>query len=717
MYQLRGRLGRWGFGELYEAVHRETGAHRMLKVVRGRRASDPHIRAHMTHEYEVASSCRHPHIVHIEEMEEEPALGIYHVIDLVRGETLGSAVKRGLTFAPKKVLEIMGAATSALAVIEAQGLAHHEFSPESLYLPSQGPSPWVINFGLPPASPNPPPLPLEALAYAAPERKAAQSWDNRADIYSISAVLLQLLVGRPPPPQGWIQFPKPGATSDLAKALHEIARRGLNPTPGQRYPSVAALFGALKALAESEGSTLPPAESKAPPVRPARPQPKRTVLGISALASPSQTGASPVSDGAPPPPPQAVTPKTNRPPKGVKAPTRPRLSSTGRQRPTGRVKKTVLGMASMSHPEAEAGQAALAPTLDASGLGPSGDAWEAGAGNADKVGSEPLVDFDGGLSLESDGKVSLGDLNAGTPLDEISLPGSLTTPGGGTPLAPESFPGGETGAHESFDPSVISQLPIDRGVRVRRRRRLLYGVLAFLGLAAVVLTVLFFWPGLFRDEEDGGSAKGKHSARDAGAARVAERAADAGASGQPGARSVARDAGTGALRQPGKGVDAAVAKADAAAPARPDAARRPGPDETRPSGPAADSKSSSGSEGATSRYKLALSEGRKAMRHHKYRLARRFFTKALRLRPRSSTPKRLMAEAHYRAHEYPAARYWFEQAIKLSPRSASLHARLGKVYAKLGKRSLACRHFVRALALRPNSRRYRMAVQNYRCSK
>ena len=183
------------------------------------------------------------------------------------------------------------------------------------------------------------------------------------------------------------------------------------------------------------------------------------------------------------------------------------------------------------------------------------------------------------------------------------------------------------------------------------------------------------------------------------------------------------DAGLAAARRaPAHPVDAGVPARDAALAKGPTDAGRPrvAPDagelqaRARPT-PRAGQPETAPRPRPKSKFDEYIEEGRKAMRRHKYALARRYFTKALHLRRTSVRVMRLMAEAHYRAHEYPAARYWFEKALQRAPKSASLNARLGKVYARLGKRSKACRYFLRAFHLRPNSRTYRLNVENYRC--
>ncbi len=633
MYRLRQRLGRWGLGEVYEAVESPSGAVRMLKVVRGRRASDPHIRAHMEREYEASRACDHPFVVRIHGLEEDPQIGLYHVMDLMSGETLGAALKRGVTFLPDKVLQLAGRLAGALEVLETKGMGHFEFGPDAVFLwePAAGEEhPLVINVGLPPTEGAPPPLPLEALAYAAPERRTSQSWDTRADVYSLCALLVHLLVGRPPPPQGWVTLPKVPSSTPLASDLADIAKRGLAPAPAQRYPSMQALATALRFLAQSAGVRLEPgvaagqpAKAGTGPRRPPKAPGKRTVLGMPTLAPPGESKAGPgggrpagrtpplpVASGATPPPPPP--PKPNVPPELVE-----------------------------SEPSLEPVPAGLAP-LD-----------------------EEFAPAVGG----------------GPPL--------LDQGAGARPLEPDQFPGGETGSMAAYDPSAVSSLPTPPRRRLPLRTWLVAG--GGLVLLGALLVVAFLWrPWRVRR---GGRAPGPI---DAGVASRNLR--DAGTGGEPrdGAGAGRLDAETRAVRDAGsppQGVDGSVVHRDARM-----AVPRPRPDD-RPK----------------SRFAKYLEEGRKALKRRRYALARRYFTKALRLRRSSATVMRLMAEAHYRAREYAAARYWYEKALQRSPRSASLNARLGKVYARLGKRSKACRYFLRALHLRPNSRRYRLNVENYRC--
>jgi len=644
MYQLRGRLGRWGLGELYEAIDTESGRVRMLKIVRGRRAQDTHIRHHMRHEYEAACTVLHPSIVKIHALEEDPNLGLYHVMDVVRGETLSAAHKRGLTFFPDKVLEFVGATASALASLEAHGIGHFEFSPDSLFIPNGTGGktlvPLTINFGLPPNEDRVPPLPLEALAYAAPERRASTQWDHRADVYSTCAILMQLLLGRTPPPQGWV---RPPALSDdvdaLGRNLYEIAQRGLSSIPAQRYPSMQALYAALSFLAASATVTLPAPASQTTSKKSARPQPAyqetRTVLGMGTQGQKGQATIDASGDTENPTSPQmARSPNTSPPP----LPTQSRPANETRPQKRSQ-KKTVLGIG------------AIAAVSDQ---------------------QPPKVE-------STQTKVPMSN-------------------GADQPLEPLAFPGGETGAQLTLEPSEVTDLGIPGfSGTLSSNRKWTWIAMGGLVVAALVVAAVVWIAhrrtagGRFRTTASPEVAT--NTQPDAGTSSTGPTAKrthdkDAGVTSKQNAQTT-RTAGQ---RDAGPGVKTTI---DAAGTPKqkPDAAMHQ----------------------TANTFKDTLKRGRRALRHHQYQEAKTIFLKAERVYKGSATIKRLLGDTYYRMHNYWKAKWWYHAALKRSPRSASLHVRMGKTYSHLGKSREACRHFVRALHLRPNSRRYRMNVENYRC--
>ncbi|MCD6499145.1 MAG: hypothetical protein J7M25_12715 [Deltaproteobacteria bacterium] len=639
MYQLRGRLGRWGLGELYEALDTESNRVRMLKLIRGRRAQDTHIRHHMRHEYEAACTVLHPGIVKIHALEEEPNLGLYHVMDVVRGDTLSATQKRGLTFLPARALELVGTAASAISALEEHDVGHFELSPDSLFLPNaaggKAPIPLIINFGLPPNEDQVPPLPLEALAYAAPERRASSKWDHRADVYSTCAILMQLLLGRTPPPQGWVRPPAlPDDSDPLAKDLYEIAQRGLNSTPAQRYPSMKALYGALDFLANSVSVTLPAPSSPSSAGKPARPQPAyketRTVLGMGTQGLADQTKTE-TSDGSLEDAAPQATASSNRPP----------------PLPEQSQPKTVAGTAAQLRPAKRADKKTI--------LG---------------IGAIPA------LTVQDDQEAK----QAQSPKPSRNRADQ--------PLEPLAFPGGETGAQLALEPSEVNELALPPFSKRASNRKWVWIGTGIILLAALVAAA-FVWMRHRAPTKNGAATSPQIAANATGAGGAATSEPDGSVPVKPNAQTPKRAARPDGGPAPTKKVDAAVA-------------------------PTQESDASAQKTGAQT-FKEILKKGRRALRHHRYQEAKAIFLKAAKVYKGSSTIKRLVGDTYYRMHNYWKAKWWYGSALKRSPRSASLHIKMAKTYSHLGRNRDACRHFVKALHLRPNSRRYRMNVENYRC--
>jgi hypothetical protein len=281
---------------------------------------------------------------------------------------------------------------------------------------------------------------------------------------------------------------------------------------------------------------------------------------------------------------------------------------------------------------------------------------------------------------------------------------------GDAPLDASTFPTSATGSHLSLDddlPQETEAVELPPGMRRRRSWVWLAGLGVFLiGAGALALALLEPW------KSESEKAPSKVAKKD-GPARPSGGAVDAGVK-----KAAAGDGGTAAGRSGDGGVSPGSGKGDGGVTK---VAVKPGgdagsvpvePSGTMDAGRAPDEPRRMT---RTQKYKAFLRDGRRALRKRRYGVARKMFTKALKIRRGSYRAILYMAEAHYKAREYWAAVFWYKKVVKKSPRSASLQARLGKSYAKVGKRSLGCKHFLKAFRLRPNSKRYRRAVENYRC--
>jgi serine/threonine-protein kinase len=704
MYQLRGRLGRWGFGEIYEAVHEQTGKVRMLKLVRGRRATDPSVRRHLAREYRVGSQVSHPNVMKIDAFEQSPALGVFLAMDRVEGETLARALERKVAFSPAAAGEICRQAAEGLAAAHREGFGHYELSPEAILLRGKGgpqpPKALITGFGAPPPEEQgsaAPTLPLEAMPYAAPERRKGARWGEPADVFSVCALLMHLLTGNPPPTQGWDQPPDlPSSVSSTAISLHEIAERGIRTSPATRprgLAELAAELGRVVGRGESGSSGGErPTPGPARPVRQKAGPARKTTLGMPAY----RTGR---SKKPPPPPP-------------------PPSRGAARGKPTGDpLRKTVSGMgaatAERQMPPKPPGSATAPTKHEAGGSGRRRTPpMPPAALEPAPARSSPRKSASSPRSMPSAGSISDPSPAADVSEEKLDLVTSEAAADemGEKPLEPTFFPGSTTGAMQAVDEEELGvESPPLREARPSRKKTWMWtavGALVVVAVAGVVLAaVIRPWS----------AASGAEQGGDEGGADTGREAKGSGAASQP----IGRPDGGAELDDGGAGLPDGGRQ-----PARPvtvDGGLVDGGMEEKDGSHTEDGGVGSGQAAgheeprALDRYVLYLRQGRRAMRHGRYKLARRQFTKALRIRRRSYRARRYMGEAHYRAREHWAAVHWFKKALKMSPRSASTHLRLGRAYMKVGKRAHACRHFKKAFKLRPNSRTYRRYLENYRC--
>jgi serine/threonine-protein kinase len=82
--------------------------------------------------------------------------------------------------------------------------------------------------------------------YHAPEELAGHSPDDRSDVYSVGAILYEMLTGRRPNPKGSARPSE--ANRHVPPELDELAIRAVSPHPNVRPQTVAVLAGELRAV-------------------------------------------------------------------------------------------------------------------------------------------------------------------------------------------------------------------------------------------------------------------------------------------------------------------------------------------------------------------------------------------------------------------------------------------------------------------------------------
>ena len=256
-YEILGRLGGGGMGMVYKA-RQVRPPHRVvaLKLLRPGGPEAAELRERFRLEVEALVRLQHPHIVPVFEvgdLDQTP----YFTMELLGGGSL-SDQRPGEPRPPGEAADLIAVLARAVGFGHGRGILHRDLKPANVLLTDDG-TPKVADFGLAKLSGEGPGVThtgmiLGTPCYMAPEQAAgrAKGVGPAADVYSLGAILYQLLTGRPPFHGGTA-----GETVRLVLAADPVPPRRLRPAvprdleavclrclekdPACRYPSAEAL--------------------------------------------------------------------------------------------------------------------------------------------------------------------------------------------------------------------------------------------------------------------------------------------------------------------------------------------------------------------------------------------------------------------------------------------------------------------------------------------
>jgi eukaryotic-like serine/threonine-protein kinase len=272
-YELLRELGRGGMGVVYQARQTALGRLVALKMIlTGQFASADDVQRFRT-EAEAAAQLDHPNIVSLLEVgdfEGRP----YFSMKWIDGGSLTQHVAR-LTNDPRAAVRLMAAVARAVHHAHQRGIIHRDLKPGNILIDADG-QPHVTDFGLARRTEGGSGLTQTGMivgtpSYMAPEQAAAKKDVTTAvDVYSLGAVLYELLTGRPPfraetaldtVLQVLEREPDPPRSINpkVNRDLELICLKCLAKDPRQRYGSAESLAADLEHwLADEPLSIKPP---------------------------------------------------------------------------------------------------------------------------------------------------------------------------------------------------------------------------------------------------------------------------------------------------------------------------------------------------------------------------------------------------------------------------------------------------------------------------
>lgn len=201
-YRLTQLLGEGGFAHVYRAFDSELSREVALKVPRKDRFSTKQKLSQFLEEARVCAKLEHPGIVRIYDVGWLATDVCFIAMELCSGGSMDLIAKRAEKVAPQRAAELVADIAEAIHVAHLKGLVHRDLKPSNIMFGADG-RPRIADFGL--AMPEE--LQLDhpgevagTLPYMSPEQVRGESHllDGRSDIWSLGAILYQLLSGRRP---------------------------------------------------------------------------------------------------------------------------------------------------------------------------------------------------------------------------------------------------------------------------------------------------------------------------------------------------------------------------------------------------------------------------------------------------------------------------------------------------------------------------------------
>ena len=201
-FQITDLISRSGMASIYKAIDVKDNRTVALKVPFMQYESDPGFYSRFKREQEIGVALNHPYILRVEPDEGNRSRP-YLVMELLEGQTLGHLMRSVRPLPVNDALKIASRICEALHYMHEHDVVHRDLKPENIMICNDG-SIRIMDFGIAkyegqrrltfggftPTMGTP--------DYMAPEQVRGKRGDRRTDIYSLGAILYEMVTGSVP---------------------------------------------------------------------------------------------------------------------------------------------------------------------------------------------------------------------------------------------------------------------------------------------------------------------------------------------------------------------------------------------------------------------------------------------------------------------------------------------------------------------------------------
>ena len=303
-YHILSLVGAGGMGEVYRARDDRIGREVALKILPAAYSQDEDRLRRFQQEVRAVGKLNHPNVIAVYDVGDYEG-SPYLVCELLDGETLRQRIEPH-PLPVRRAIEYATQIAHGLAAAHEKGIVHRDLKPENVFVTKDG-LVKILDFGLAKLTTDP----IESAAtvegtrtgvvlgtpsYMAPEQARGLPADQRSDIFSLGAILYEMLSGRHPFRRGTtadtmsailrddpVEFPD---AIVVPPSLDRIVRHCLEKEPLARFQSARDLAFALESSSPSAVHAVSTASGRTGWSTPAR----AAVIGL-ALATAAGAGA------------------------------------------------------------------------------------------------------------------------------------------------------------------------------------------------------------------------------------------------------------------------------------------------------------------------------------------------------------------------------------------------------------------------------------------
>jgi serine/threonine-protein kinase len=266
-YDIDREVGRGAMAVVYRATEAGLGRRVALKVLPPEMTLSRELTERFKREARLAASLEHPNIIPVYR-EGQAGRFLFMAMKFIEGRSLEDIIESQGPLPVPVVLQVLRAATSALAYAHERGIVHRDIKSANILVDRDG-RVVVTDFGIARAAEDASLTSTGTMVgtpyFMSPEQCAARRIGPQSDQYSLGVVAFQMLTGSVPFQADtlpgimhhhfYTQVPDLGdARLDVPAALRELIDRALAKKPEHRFASTEAMLAAVNAIPFSEPS-------------------------------------------------------------------------------------------------------------------------------------------------------------------------------------------------------------------------------------------------------------------------------------------------------------------------------------------------------------------------------------------------------------------------------------------------------------------------------